>query len=117
MVVWQSWWLHKVKANELGVMVVGWLGGDLVAEFEAYRVGSRYSSFPPLHRHNPGRGLSCYTGSTEPSLSLLGFHVISRELDLEVDVVHGCFTEGSDSIPGIVSWELDALANEAATQV
>jgi len=66
-----------VKGNELGVMVVGWSVESTVEIYFlpssnsclVYRVGSRYSSFPPLHRRNPGRGLFCYTGSTEPSLS------------------------------------------------
>ena len=41
---------------------------------------------------------------------------MAKELDSGVDVTHGCFTEGGDSILGVFDL-LVALASEAATQV
>ena len=38
----------------------------------------------------------------------------AKELDSGVDAMHGCFTEGGDSILGLL---LGALMSEAATQV
>ena len=37
---------------------------------------------------------------------MCGSLVTAKELDSEVNVMHGCFTEGGDSILGIFSWEL-----------
>ena len=37
---------------------------------------------------------------------MCGIPVMAKELDLGADVMHGCFTEGGDSILGIFSWEL-----------
>ena len=35
-----------------------------------------------------------------------GSLVMAKQLDLGVDVMHGCFTERGDSILGVFSWEL-----------
>ena len=37
---------------------------------------------------------------------MCGSPVTAEELDLAFDVMHGCFTEGDDSILGVFSWEL-----------